>query len=461
MTRRRHQRLPRLIPPALILLFTALLANADLRTVPGSPPILKRLGLTENDLVDIPAQSLTVVGLPQSQKLQSAFERRLDCQFNGAPLQKVFEDFRKAADIAIVLEGREFDLESDKLHGSVRLNWRDTTLRTAMTMILGPLDLTWLESNDTLIVADSRVASTVMFTREYQVEDLVRTEQRDKPIVDCDSLIESIRLIDPDSWDKRNGHGRIDFFEAKFSLSINQNEMNHRDIKSLLLALRAGGNRQEKATKEGKPSKLDRLKLTISEKRSLADSTRTLFGYSPRNPQLQAALKKRIDLSFNDTPFLDVFRFLGRAGNINTLILFEGLSFSHIETDQPVMLDSRGMTLGAALDYLLAPMDLVWSERDNVLLITDLDTLWRFPQTRVYFVGDLVASATDEVVVTSDSLLDLIGMIEPNSWIGERGFPQPVYIAATRSIVVRQHDVNLRRIDAMMHVLRALARKSG
>ena len=96
------------------------------------------------------------------------------------------------------------------------------TLRSAVRLLLEPLQLTYVVRDDTLQITTVEEAEHAIRTGVYPVADLVDTRtDSGKVEADFDSLIEVITSIAaPDTWDEVGGHGSVSAFEASRALVI-------------------------------------------------------------------------------------------------------------------------------------------------------------------------------------------------------------------------------------------------
>ena len=185
--------------------------------------------------------------------------------------------------------------------------------------------------------------------------------------------------------------------------------------------------------------------------------------------EVERALNLPTNLEFQETPLGDVVKFLQDYTGVNVVLDPVGLSAASVAVDTPVTSTLNDVTLELALRVLLDPLNLTYVVRDEVLLITDIQSTEDELETRVYAVGDLVRAVTDskhsrpleasEANVDSEPLMELLQSIATDSWESDGGEGTIEYFAPNRSLVIRQtlavHDSIA---DLMTGLRRALER---
>ncbi|MFH1923849.1 MAG: hypothetical protein ABIP48_28660, partial [Planctomycetota bacterium] len=133
------------------------------------------------------------------------------------------------------------------------------TLRSALTLILEPFDLTWVIDEDVLLITTHEEGETRLSVGIYPVGDLVVwRDENDKLWDDYDSLIQVITpSVAVTSWDNVGGPGSIagGTFGAAKLLVIRQTGQIHDEILDLLKELRHIAAR---AGENGKPPRRNR-----------------------------------------------------------------------------------------------------------------------------------------------------------------------------------------------------------
>ena len=158
-------------------------------------------------------------------------------------------------------------------------------------------------------------------------------------------------------------------------------------------------------------------------------------------------------MDFTETQLSDVVSYLKDYHHIEIQLDRKALEAASIGEETPVTRQLDGVTLRSALHLTLAALDLTYVVEDEVLLITTPDVASRALVTKIYPVGDLLA--TREGKAKSDGFKALTqairSTIRPNSWSTVGGPADVVCVPEARALVVMQID------DAQQDVAELLA----
>jgi hypothetical protein len=148
------------------------------------------------------------------------------------------------------------------------VNVKDVSLRSALNLILRPLNLTWTIENEVLLITTPEEAESHLITKVYDVADLVVCRDKDDELWDdYGTLIEDIiSCIRPTTWDAVGGPGSVNcgtLGTAKV-LIISQTYGIHRDIAQLLSDIREVA----KKNPSEEPPRRDKPPATPQEKKS-------------------------------------------------------------------------------------------------------------------------------------------------------------------------------------------------
>lgn len=147
--------------------------------------------------------------------------------------------------------------------------------------------------------------------------------------------------------------------------------------------------------------------------------------------RIEAALDKKTEIEFIDTPLSDAFDFLGDLHNIPIVFDERGLSDLKIDKDQPINKTLSNVTLESALEILLEPLKLTWVVEDEVMKITSIENMERKLSQRIY----AVSSIDDEK--TLERFADVLtAVVDPPSW-DEQGGPGAVRVFGGKLIVLQ------------------------
>lgn len=113
------------------------------------------------------------------------------------------------------------------------------TVRSALSLLLGRLDLTWVIKNEVLLITTPEKAGNELITRVYPVHDLVVWRSGDRTVENYQHLIDMITAtIAPTTWDEVGGPGSIHEFRPSAALVVSETREVHEQIVPLLAAVR-------------------------------------------------------------------------------------------------------------------------------------------------------------------------------------------------------------------------------
>ncbi len=158
-------------------------------------------------------------------------------------------------------------------------------------------------------------------------------------------------------------------------------------------------------------------------------------------------LASKVTFDFHEEPLFDLVEFLRLEHRINVVLHRRALDDVGLGTDTPITIRVSDVSLRAALELALEDLDLTWTIRDEVLLITTPEEDEQMLLTRVYDVAELVTFRDSEGVIWEDydALIETITRtVEPNTW-DEVGGPASVTGAnfATAKVLVVAHTYRI------------------
>ncbi len=167
---------------------------------------------------------------PSEEKILAVLEEPTSVDFIETPLQDVVDFLKDKHSLEIQLDDKS--LEEAGVSGDVPVTRKlhGIRLRSALAMLLRPLDLTYDIRDDVLQITTRKTAATWLMTRTYPVGDLADGQ-------DYDSLVKAITTtVDPESWEDA---GNVAVVSRSKSLVISQTREVHDKVLSLLRSLRA------------------------------------------------------------------------------------------------------------------------------------------------------------------------------------------------------------------------------
>lgn len=175
------------------------------------------------------------------------------------------------------------------------------------------------------------------------------------------------------------------------------------------------------------------------------------------------ALQRAVHVPPVETGLDQVVATLSRQSGVDIRIDRRALDDVGLTADVPVSFRSDDLPLRAALELLLQPVELDWTIRHQVLIISTPEELESNLMTRVYPVGDLVwTDLGNEILEDYDSLINgITATIAPDTWsvVGGPGSIQP--FGPTKSLMVSQTIKIHAKIENMLVTLRQARRAQG
>lgn len=178
--------------------------------------------------------------------------------------------------------------------------------------------------------------------------------------------------------------------------------------------------------------------------------------------QLREQLATEVTLEVNSVPLSEVLQLLERQTGVQLVLDLEGLGDLGLSSRDTVNISLRAVTLRTMLELALEPLDLTWSARGGVLVVTSEEAAFSHCVTRIYPVSDLVRTADDQP--DYDSLIDaVVSTVEPDSWV-DNGGPladiRPMPSAGDAIIVLQTPQVHL-QLEELLDDARHLRRQQG
>jgi hypothetical protein len=181
-------------------------------------------------------------GFPEKHdQIRAALEEPTAFDYFDVPLAEVARNISSQYDIPVLLDHRALQDVGIDAGLAITASYRRLPLRQALAYLLREFELTYLISDEALVITTDEAAERRMSLRVYPVIDLVRmpTSEEGWLPMDFDSLIGTITTsIHSDSWDMVGGPGTIRAFPQRAALAIDQTQETHHEIESLLADLR-------------------------------------------------------------------------------------------------------------------------------------------------------------------------------------------------------------------------------
>ncbi|MBN2216107.1 MAG: hypothetical protein JW719_01895 [Pirellulales bacterium] len=176
-------------------------------------------------------------------RIRKALAEKITLNFTDAELGEVVAHLKCQLNIEIQFDKEsleQLDLGSDTC---VTCTVKDVPLRSALKLLLRPLELTTVIRDDVLLITSREEAEQMLVIVIYDVADLITyRDQKGKPWTDYEPLIRMLtETVAPDSWSEMGGNGTIvgENFNTARVLVVKQTEQTQVEIAGVLEAIRA------------------------------------------------------------------------------------------------------------------------------------------------------------------------------------------------------------------------------
>jgi hypothetical protein len=181
--------------------------------------------------------------------------------------------------------------------------------------------------------------------------------------------------------------------------------------------------------------------------------------------RIEKALDEPTALDFSETPLSDVIQFFKEKHRIEIQLDKKALDDAGVGLDTPMTRSLNGVSFRSALNLMLRDLDLTYTIRDEVLLITTRDAADEILLTKIYDVADLVTFRDERNQRWEDyeTLIDVITTtVVPQSWdeVGGPGSIAPGSFGSAKVLIVSQTCVAHREIAKLLEDIRKIAAKN-
>jgi hypothetical protein len=173
--------------------------------------------------------------------------------------------------------------------------------------------------------------------------------------------------------------------------------------------------------------------------------------------KIERALASAMNPDFNETPLTQAVAFIASHYDINIFLDERGLQSAQVDKDTLVTLSLGGISLRTILELMLEPLNLGYFVRDNVLVITNKETVASRYDTRVYPVADLVPLSAKPIEFQTL----ITQCVDRDVWESNGGDCGLRFDPVSRSIVVRASQPTHRTITSLLKDLRAALANNG
>ena len=166
-------------------------------------------------------------GQTNEQRIAASMKSSTSCEFSDAPLSEVLQSLGQRHGIQIVLDQPGLSAEGVSSDTPISINVSDIRLRNAFTLILRPLRLSAVVTEEVLLVTSEQSARD--YTTSTQVY-LIDDRKWRGSIEELIALVQS--KVEPSSWENVGGHGSISGIEG--GLVVRQAKQVHDELVALL-----------------------------------------------------------------------------------------------------------------------------------------------------------------------------------------------------------------------------------
>ena len=370
-----------------------------------------------------PVSLLPVPESPQHRRILDELNEPAQIACQEFPLDQLAAFLSKWHRIPVLLDGKKLEEAGVSSDTPVTKRLSGVSLRSALNLLLSELELTFMIRDETLLITTPEAAESELLIVLYPVHDLVTDSAGGD--YEGEPLVELITTtVAPQSWDEVGGPSSLSCFEGW--LVIPQTLEVHAEIELLL------GQLRQALFPQDSPAAAPFHQHSLAEMR------------------IRAALDKPIALKYDALPLQDVAEDLSRELGINVVLVVKKLEEMGISSDTPITCDFAAASLRSQLLWLLAPLNLTYVVRDDVLAITTPEDAESRLRTRLYDVRTL-ADPELGLCNTGELCNVLTTTIASNSW-DEVGGPGSIEEFRGLLVVSQVEEVN-RQVAALLAVL--------
>ena len=372
-------------------------------------------------------------------RIRAALEEPTRVEFVEVPIADAASYLAELHNIEIMLDTRTLNEVGVGNDEPISLAVQNVRLRSVLELMLRPLELTWLVRDEVLLITTRESAESMLVSHVYEVRDLMQSAHA-ADALDPEMLMDLITTaVEPVSWDDVGGPGSLSSFSG--ALIVSQTDAAHDQVQALLTELR-----RAKHALEHDPAKAFETRWKVASRADREAAAR-----------IQAALEKPIEpRRFSDDILAEAIALLAQQAGIP--IEFDWMSVNEGGIDQSTRVTANvpKTSLGAALNLLLRPFELRAIVRDEVLMISTLETAESHLSTSAFVVRDLLESPLTAEDDAAEIIQLITNSIAPDTWDEVGGFGTMAHFPLIDALVVTQTDDVLEEVEALLGKLRQI-----
>lgn len=185
----------------------------------------------KSESVGVPVVSFPRIS-PVEEKIRRALEERTEVAFTDTPLVDALDFLRDLHQFSIIVDVAALQGEGVDSSSPVNLELSGITLRSAMRIMLRPLQLTYVIEDEVMKITTEAKANESLATRVYPVPDLATDGE------ELESIVDAIQAgCGTNRWEAKLGLTITGVTKSR-SLVIRQTQAMHEEIEALLKNLR-------------------------------------------------------------------------------------------------------------------------------------------------------------------------------------------------------------------------------
>lgn len=354
------------------------------------------------------------------EQITTALQETTSCDFTAMPLAEVAQSLAQQHHIPILLHARKLEEASVLPRSPITKSLHNISLKSALNLILKDLDLTFVITDDAILITTQEDAESRLTVMAYDVDDLLWKDAVNPFDADWDPF-ENLLLtfMRPTSWGDYAGPGPTLGHGDRW-LVFPQTRAVHEEVGELLNQLRRALASEDQKHK---------FPLSRNERAELA---------------IEEALDRVIEFDDQSQSLEDATAEMATKLGIPIVLSSKWLEEASVSLTAPV-----SMTLGTApardhLQALLGLLQLEYIIRDEVLNLTTPEDAESHLLTRVYDTRDFIQSFVQEEPFCNS----IRNAVEPRSWSPSSGIGvMDVYM---RLLIVSQTSRAHQQIEKLL-----------
>jgi tetratricopeptide (TPR) repeat protein len=165
-------------------------------------------------------------------EIERCLQRPVSLVWRDAPLSQVLDDLRAWYGLNIVVDQPALEEAGISLRHPVSVHLGNVSLKSALTLLLHDVRLTYIVRDGVLVVTTPAVGRGKPVLKVYRVGQLAGRDAKGEALI---RLI--TRTIEPASWDVMGGSGTVDYDPRGRALVVNQTPDVQEQVADLLEAL--------------------------------------------------------------------------------------------------------------------------------------------------------------------------------------------------------------------------------